>query len=847
MGFEMRMKRCKITISLRSGSVLMIASGESELTTGATLPQDLSPTRLHGSPYAPTIPSSYRRLRRSRSLFTTSQLRVYTNPCPVTEHSRSFNNNSVNHRQSISFLRGGTEFMPASYRREQIAAEKEKRHSHVPGFSSLRGVKKLQMDGYSLENPRSLRLKVRRMSATLIKTVRRAFHPSHGRDENDPEMPAQHILSSRPYFGDYTHSSELIREPTRDGNSSQNIFMSRVNTGVPSLRRPLSSVGYPSSSGSIRIVTPPALSSSSLSSSGNTWATSTASTLRSAAGSKRLSIIPETTPRNEGEKAGVYMRNRVLDKERVYSAFLRVSRARNPGAGYEDKHQMHITEPGSIERSPSVQSRSTIASTIKRTVTFNDSPSRSPMGGYSQAPTSPPKSPLAGPLKQKENVPPVTEASQRSTKTHITIGPRITLYPPPLEDTQPESGGPSQSTELPDSQSESVPKSIRQTHSTFFPYHQAGLLKIGTSPSPFKRLRAAAMSPDAPSMYSRTTSGETPRPVMDSSSTPTLRPSPIKAQGIFREHLSHLGGRRGSLAQLNSSQGDFFTPSMTTATAKETTPPPSNTSASTYYTAKTRKDENVPFSTYIPGLMRPGEVVNEEEEALNSSRSRIFSRSRLLNSRRDTGGSSEAIPVATGGESENGAKNWTPDIPQHSAATEPVAFGKMKTGPQVLSGIDSNAGRQMDVGEKGSWGVSIGKRIMGHTQASVGIGFGRRRTNVNAGHHRSGFNLANRPQGIRIERDVIEVMSPEYSGRNTPEVGVGTMAARQSKISFEPNVEEEFSPVRGAVASEVQRVNLRGQRGAVQKERERERERDRGREMEVAEARSVCSEIGAFL
>ncbi|KAI5796245.1 hypothetical protein DFH27DRAFT_654047 [Peziza echinospora] len=816
------------------GDVFMMPSSRNQMESYSNNPMESSPHRMYNPTYIATAPSSYRRLRRSRSLFSVTHPKAF-DPVGAPERSMTFNGSSLKPRRSMSFLRGGTEFMPSSYRRDHFQPTvKERKPLYYFGSSSFRGDKNPTGDAGQPEKPRSLRMKVRKMSATVVNSVKRAFLVGSGKDEQPQEMPVQHVVSNRPYFGDYSTLSDRRKQgPMGHNNLSQDIFMSQVSSGAPSLRKVPSSVGYPSRSGSIRIVTPPTRSSTPLSSSGNTWATSTASTLRSGTGSKRLSIIREATPKNDGERDNnttpTRSRNKALDTQRVYSAFLRVSRAKNAEAEQElERIDSQMQAGAELPRSASAQSHSTTRSTIKKSVTFSQDPFQT-TSNHSEASI---RSVL--PDGNKENTPPLPLAQSQKPmgRTHITIGPRITLYPPPSVESE-DAITADQNSSMNRGENN---KSMR-SYAGFFPYSEGQLLG-GSTPSPYKR--ATAMSPDAPSIYSRTTSGETPRPFLADGPTPRP-PSPFDSNDSENQFVQL--GRKVSLVQMKRSNENFK------VLGNYSAPTPSNTPGS-YYTAKTRKDENLPISTYIPGLMRPGEttIPAERDQYGHSTASSFglsFFRGRQINNRRVTI-TGEGNRTAAALESTKKHRVLTAKTFQ-GTITGPEALDAIGTGTQPLSKIDSNTGTMTSQGSKKSnWGLGIGKRLLSHSQPS-------RESGLDINEHKAESKDRSVTQAFSENSTPTKENFQTYNGivrgtsdENVEEIAAGASARSPPKFSFELNDDrvittsalgDRFSNASAsASANSNSKPRVRGPRALVQKTYETERRNS-----------SVSSSIGAFL
>ena len=717
---------------------------------------DLLPQRVYDPGFISTAPSSYRRIRRSRSLFSITQSR---NPQPKA-FANPDGSEDLRPRRSMSFLRGGTEFMPASQRRENQASSKERKSLYSFGSLSSRGENQFQTEVTLQEKPRSLRMKVRKMSSSFVNSMRRALFSISGKDNEGMGIPPQHIMSNRPYFGVYNNASDLDKE---NEDSSPDLFMYRVNSGAPTLRHVPSSIGYPSRSGSIRIVTPPALSTTPLSSSGNTWASSTtASTLRSGTSTKRLSIIRETTPKNDGEaesKGLPRAHSRVIDAQRVYSAFLRVSRAKNASTVNEKDQPTPENEYSLLSRDGSTLSRPSTASTMRR---GSCSPKKSTINSFQETPCPSPRQ--SSVTENKENISPSqvkNEVERPVSKTHVIIGPRITLYPPP-EQTMTHSKDKNDKSE-----SELKMTTIRHMHSAFFPY-SAGSTMVGSSPSPYKR--ATAMSPDVPSIYSRTTSGDTPEPAT-SMDSPILGTDMKGENSGHRDHFVQLG-RRVSLVRMNQSRDEAFPNRMT--------PSPSANTLASFHTAKTRRDENIPLSTYLPGLTRPGEAPNLIEEASPSPSTVAGSFGMSFFNRARERRENNALQVSrNGGETGRGDSRKRYRV--LTAKNIPETVARSAQGPketQPLAGIDSNIESTASNGDKrASW---MGIRLSNHSRPTLSFGKRSNNTSLDNNLTENDVTVAN------AKDDGTEGKQLTDQGRNEKQITVGSGLMVEEPSEFGP-------------------------------------------------------------
>lgn len=652
------------------------------------------------------------------------------------------------------------------------------------------------------ERPRSLRMKVRRMSSSLVNSMKRAFLFRAERDKKETEVPPQHVMSHRPYFGTYGDSSDL----GKDSNIPDSIVMSCVNSGAPTLRRVPTSIGLPSHSGSIRIVTPPKPTGTPLSTSGNTWASSTTtSTLRSATGSKRLSIIQETTQKNDQDvelKEASRYHSKALDAQRVYSAFLRVTRAKNCESNKEAEQPVPENKDSGLlfENAPN-KSCSSFASTVKKL-------SNSPKGGMRESFVETPCPPRSQtPLKQsQENIPLNQPAyEEKPIRTHIKIGPRVTLYPPPEQVTDRAKE---------DKHEREAMKSIRHTHSAFFPYNNSPIV-AKSSPSPYRR--ALAMSPDAPSIYSRTTSGATPNPDLIPNKSSLAQVGGTRdTQGLLEKFVQL--GKKTSLTS-NKSEPCF----------SHAMPSQPKNSLAPYNRAYIRIDENVPLTTYLPGYRRPGENVNAAANTFtppaityNSFGMNFYARGR---ERRDIG---------LGIVAKNASGAVTTDSRQKyrvlTAKNLPEVEGQKQLENQALLGIDSNAEMGMNVGvTRGSWGMASGPKLLNHSPARSSV------INIGGEGDKSslGFNTVvdasagDEAEGFPDGRMITTTHCKGNAAKQDQNEGIANEILKPTaKFSFEINDDREY-------ALSGERMNLKTTFRSVSRHEHRNS--------------SVASGVGAFL
>jgi hypothetical protein len=238
-----------------------------------------------------SLPSSYRKLRKSKSLFNPGKTLFY----PARDsnlrsgiQSRGFStstvaNPSLSTCKSTSFLRGGMEFLPSGVRRQQYrdatiiqANERYQQEirnqrlrkrtsfydavSHRPFRRTVRnsslqshGIGTPPIDAENALFPDSLlSKKAREISISLKKTMKGLFLRSSKKENSITTIPPQQVTSTRPYFTNDaeapTDDPPLYHEiPTPD-----NLIVSRVISRNPSIQTVPSHVHLRPRSGSIR-------------------------------------------------------------------------------------------------------------------------------------------------------------------------------------------------------------------------------------------------------------------------------------------------------------------------------------------------------------------------------------------------------------------------------------------------------------------------------------------------------------------------------------------------------------------------------------------------------------------
>lgn len=306
-----------------------------------------------GSP-APSTPSSYRRLRKTRSVFSVSQVcppqALEESPVVYSSEISPKGGTMRNRRKSMSFLRGGTDFMPESVRRQleeqaegsqaQRPYVKEQKAFYLTG-SSRRSQKPIAFPETvrakkAPKDPQidlvSVRKAVGEKARKVFGSVKRVFGV-RGRLED--AFPEQQVTSTRPHFREYISPSEM-HEDIQDISEPNNMrIRSTVVSRAPTFRNVPSVEMLRSIAGSIRDAStspvPPqtpnhtARRTSVVTDGTSTWN----STLdRRSAAKKRLSIIDENTPHRVRES--IYEPPEAAEEflpryevRRVYSALMK--------------------------------------------------------------------------------------------------------------------------------------------------------------------------------------------------------------------------------------------------------------------------------------------------------------------------------------------------------------------------------------------------------------------------------------------------------------------------------------------------------------------------------------------
>ncbi|KAI5843360.1 hypothetical protein DFP73DRAFT_606360 [Morchella snyderi] len=313
--------------------------------------------------YQSSNPSSYKRLQKTRSMFSVGQMfskdssqDEYSSPVVYSSERSPDSMSSKNRRKSTSFLRGGTDFMPESVRR-QLEEEKytqkgrksfylsaSKRFGTFP--ETVRGKKKDMEESVSISVRKAVGEKARKMSASFFGTMRRAMGK---KVKLEPSFPEQHVTSTRQHFRDYVSPSEL-HEDTMDIPEPNNLTIRpAVISRAPTFRHVPSCEMLHSVAGSLGEATPPIKIqpphriSSTTTDGKSTWNATLGASLKK----KRLSIIDENMPNKIKDNiysppsVGEQQVRKSYEAKRVYSALMRRLDRGSPNARREEAEYVH--------------------------------------------------------------------------------------------------------------------------------------------------------------------------------------------------------------------------------------------------------------------------------------------------------------------------------------------------------------------------------------------------------------------------------------------------------------------------------------------------------------------------
>lgn len=195
-----------------------------------------------------STPSSYKRIGKAKSSF--SLARAFT---PGQDASSVYSSISSprksrdqRSRQSMSFLRGGTEFMPESLRQQfdDMKLKEERKSFYLP--SSARNQKHIAFADATLRQPKyshtgssmkkAVKEKARKISESLFGSVRKVFG-SKGRDKDNArseltgelQIPEQHIRAEKKHFKPYVPPEDIYESDFINSTVE-------VNQPVPKIR-----------------------------------------------------------------------------------------------------------------------------------------------------------------------------------------------------------------------------------------------------------------------------------------------------------------------------------------------------------------------------------------------------------------------------------------------------------------------------------------------------------------------------------------------------------------------------------------------------------------------------------
>lgn len=344
--------------------------------------------------------SSYRRLRKTKSVFSVGQVpQQPTNeyPSSVVYSSELSPEGVGSRRRSMSFLRGGTDFMPESLRKQYaekpivkerksfyLSASARREQKPIVFPETVRGKKKEPSDEKELSVRKAVSEKARKMSASFFGTMRRAF----GKQVKlEPAFPEQHVTSTRQHFRDYVSPNELHENILDIPDPNNLTIRPAVVSRAPTFRHVPSYEMLRSVTGSIGEATPPmppphrdmSVTTDSMS----TWnATLDRNYLAS---KKRLSIIDENVPNKV--KENIYsppsfdkqQSQKSYEAKRVYSALMKRLDRGSPRAKKEEAEYIHgpgyyfapglglrPEEEGLFERPYTAASTNTVVTAIRK-------------------------------------------------------------------------------------------------------------------------------------------------------------------------------------------------------------------------------------------------------------------------------------------------------------------------------------------------------------------------------------------------------------------------------------------------------------------------------------------------
>lgn len=526
-------------------------------------------------PFETGTPSSYRRLRKTKSVFSVGQVfQQQPNddyPSSVVYTSEQSPEGVGNRRRSMSFLRGGTDFMPESLRRQYadkpmvkerkslyLSASSRRGQKPIAFPETVRGKKKEQSDEKELSVRKAVSEKARKMSASFFGTMRRAF----GKQVKlEPAFPEQHVTSRRQHFRDYVSPSELHENILDIPEPNNFTIRPAVVSRAPTFRHVPSYEMLHSVTGSIGDASPPMPPphrDMSVTTDGmSTW--NATLDKRHTASKKRLSIIDENMPNKVKENIysppppGQQQTQKSYEARRVYSALMKRLDRGSPRAKKEEAEYIHgpgyyfapglglrPEEEGMFERPYTAASTNTVVTAIRK----NSGKWRRNSEDENEPFYAPP-------------VPAIPILYQQQTTDENTSGTNVwlhqTLATEATEmikaDMKPVKSGVDQDskydniTPAPLSVTPKTPIStparklrVAKSASTFFPYSSSVDEVVGEStPSPYRKATGVMdnMNASSSSVYTRSTTTNTP-----SENTPPLPQRPSEYMHRSNTNLS---------------------------------------------------------------------------------------------------------------------------------------------------------------------------------------------------------------------------------------------------------------------------------------------------------------------
>ncbi|KAH0562404.1 hypothetical protein GP486_002905 [Trichoglossum hirsutum] len=617
-----------------------------------------------------STPSSYRRLRKAKSMVS-PRAHAYAYGTPESGYNRGMRNTGspaaasenqptlgeaiLRAPRSMSFLRGGREYVPRSPRKNHDAAVQMARRQYLEQLEKqrLKARQSFVLSSAARRQQKAFRKtvrttsqtsygsaisssdqqirparggkfssKARNLSLTIKETFKRVFHRS---SENRDSVPIQQVDATRQHFREYVPSDVDIGEGYGDILVPQEGTLSHVPSRMPSVQVVPSDIQLRPQAGSIRSVrsegdqndTLSCIGSSNNSTAVNSWAT------RQAAERKRLSIIRESggtqwpsSSSIDGTSGYKALRGPArtsdgapspVDSQRVYSALMKRLDKSRLGTRQEEENYMRTahdyadptvatvargTDPISAQRTPTTirhiveesddeRNESRVGVRISKSVIFSPLPERQADDVFS--PVNATKAPRAPRNRHTSRSSREDPASRRPSLSHLQVVDSLmdgnTLTPQQVANHN-------------EKMRLNRGHVLREARSTFFPNLSGPRI---TTPSPYKRVLGGVGSESertavdltasahilqklrkisensvpqrqgsvtgCSSVYSRTTSGSTPKPEDNAMFLSHREPSDTGTAIIITDHAFRggTGPTRKSTNTLSRSSNEWKT------------------------------------------------------------------------------------------------------------------------------------------------------------------------------------------------------------------------------------------------------------------------------------------------